>query len=326
MVSGGTLRLITASALLAASLAFLTPAPADAGCGCDKPPPPTAQVRPSFASPGQTITLFGDGIRGGRYRVRFDGESGSSESVTLQSTWRKDLADGVDKFQLVVTMPALPVGPARIRVRRDGGDEVLSVERDQFTVLQAPISLEESDGVTVARCYRAAVDGQGTVYFPFNVGAISQRMIFSGLARSYPLIFDADDVAIYNTQGFLMQLLAPELAGQLYAIEDPGSPSSFELVYDRHEFVTYKTQHVHEGRLRLSQDPWWHVDGTPHVDHDNLVIAIAGRLENGDAPQAGATPPFDLVVSTALADGSTPATTRTIQWSTDCSSGSDGNG
>jgi hypothetical protein len=163
------------------------------------------------------------------------------------------------------------------------------------------------------------VGADGTVYFPFQVGAISQRMIFSGVAQSYPLLFSADDVAIYNTQGFLMQLLSPEQAGQLYTIEDPGSPHSLELVYDRHEFVTYKEQHVHEGRLALSSDPWWHVDGTPHVDHDNLVIAIAGRLEDGSLPEPGATSPFDLNVATALAEGSTPSTTRTIRWSYDCS-------
>ncbi|HEY8514878.1 MAG TPA: hypothetical protein VIS07_05125 [Candidatus Binatia bacterium] len=293
---------------------------ADAGCGCDKPPPEPAQVRPSFASLGQTVTLFGPDIKGGKYQVTFEAD-GASATVTVQSENRRDLADGKKKHQLRVTMPSgLPLGPARIRVTRHGnGAEVLRIPSDQFTVLQAPLRLEESDGVTIAKCYRAAVGEDGTVYFPFEIGAISRRMVFSGLAESYPLTFTPADVAIYNTQGFLMQLLEPEQAGELYTIEDPGSPKSFELIYERHEFVTYKRQHQHEGRLALDKkDPDWHVDGTPHVDHDNLVIAIAGRLEDGSTPQPGSTPAFDLSVATALADTSTRPTTRVLQWSSSC--------
>jgi hypothetical protein len=314
-MSGRILRhLIAVSALLSAPLLA---SPANAGCGCDKAPPPPAEIRPAFASPGQQVTLFSDRLRAGRsYRVRFEG-IGDNDTVYADAIRKRDLADGEMKTQLVVQVPWLFPGPTRIKVTRDG-DTVLRIDDEQFTVLQKQLRLEEGDGVTIVKCYRAAVGSDGTVYFPVQVGAISQHMIFSGLAERYPLLFDASDVAIYNTQGFLMQLLTPDRAGVLYTIEDLGSPDSFELTYDRHEFVTYKEQHRHEGRLALdSSDPAWHVDGTPHVDHDNLVIAIAGRLENGELPRAGWTPAFDLSIATAI-DAVTPATTRTIEWSGSC--------
>jgi hypothetical protein len=319
---GRVLRhLFALTVLLVASLAASR---VEAGCGCRKAPPPAAAVRPAFASPGDEVTLFGGGLVAGKsYKVRF--ERGSrDETVSGTAVRKRDLADGVTKTLLEVKVPwAMRPGPTRIRVSRDG-NVVQRIEPSQFTVMQAPLHLQEADGVTVAKCYAAAVGADGTVYFPLRIGAISKQMVFSGIAEKYPLLFDADDVTIYNTQGFLMQLLAPGQEGSLYTIGDPGSPDSLELTYDRHEFVTYKEQHVHEGSLALDpSDPSWHVDGTPHVDHDEIVVAIAGRLERGGVPRSGSTPPFDFSIATALSDGSTPAVTRTIRWSWDCSDDDD---
>lgn len=318
MLSGAIGRsIVIAGTCLAAT--FQAPA-AEAGCGCDKPPPPPAAVRPSFASPGQTVTLFGASIGAGNHRVTFLGLDGTTASVTVQPVVRRDLADGVEKNQLEVSLPdGLPLGPTEIRVTRGAGLELLRIDASRFTVLQRPLRLEPTDGVTLAICYRAAVDAQGTVYFPFDVGAIRERTIFAGIAHGYPLLFGPDDVVIYNTQGFLMQLLAPEDEGSLYLIDDPGTPHSFELVYDRHEFVTYQREHVHEAGLALDRrDPRWHVDGTPHVDHDHLVLAISGRLEDGSLPVPGATPPFDLSVATTVPDGSGPGVTRRVAFGSDC--------
>lgn len=292
-----------------------------AGCGCDKPPPPPAAVRPAFASPGQEIALFGSSISAGdRYVVTF-ASSRKKATVVATAALRRDLADGVVKPQLVVGVPSLPLGPAGIEVDRKG-NRVLEIDEDDFTVLQKPMPLPESDGETVASCYRAAVGADGTVYFPFDVGSIDEHMIFSGLAMQYPLLFGAQDVAIYNTQGFLMQLLMPADDGVLFSISDPGTPHSLELTYDRHEFETYKSEHLHQGDLALDpSDPAWHVDGTPHVDHDNLVIAISGVLENGNAPSPGATSTFDLSVLTALVEGDTSLSRNVMVWSSECSPG-----
>jgi len=145
-------------------------------------------------------------------------------------------------------------------------------------------------------------------------------MIFSGIGMSYPLLFGPQDVTIYNAQGFLMQLLTPDQAG-IYAIIDPaGAPNSLELIYDRHEFLTYRDQHAHIGGYGLDpSDLNWHTDGTYHVDHDHLILAIRGTVENVGPPTPGQTAPFELHVTTALADGTNGViTTRTIMWSTSC--------
>jgi hypothetical protein len=68
-------------------------------------------------------------------------------------------------------------------------------------------------------------------------------------------------------------------------------------------------QPVHGGKAR----------GTRHIDHDHLVLAIRGVLEDGTTPQAGATPRFDLHIATALANASDGAVSQTvIRWSNAC--------
>lgn len=311
-------RHIAIAVLLGAGLA-LHAAEAAAGCGCDKPPPALAPIRPAFASPGDTVTLFPPWLVSGEtYTVVFkQSESGDRTRVRNTGvTMRRDYADGVVKPQLVVAAPDLPPGPTEVVVKRKDGSN-FKIAANAFTMLQAPLLLPEHDGQTTATCYRAAVAQDGTVYLPVDVSAIAEHMIFSGVGLGYPLLFDADDIAIYNTQGVLMQLLGPAEAG-IYAITDGGSPHSFELAYDRHEFVTYREQHAHENGFGLDPaDPAWHVDGTRHIDHDHLVLAIRGVLETGQAPQPGETPPFALQVLTALADGSStgPVATSTIAWS-----------
>ena len=127
--------------------------------------------------------------------------------------------------------------------------------------------------------------------FPVDISAISAHMIFSGLAVTYPLLFNAQDIVIYNDQGFLMQLLGPDQS--MYAITDPaGTPNSLELTYDRHEFQTYRDQHAHLGGLGLDPtDPDWRTDGTYHVDHDHLILAIRGVVENVVRLRRASRPP-----------------------------------
>jgi hypothetical protein len=40
----------------------------------------------------------------------------------------------------------------------------------------------------------------------------------------------------------------------------------------------------------------WHLDGTRHVDHDHLILAISGKVNGLAAPAPGATPVFNLMV------------------------------
>jgi hypothetical protein len=306
----------TLPALSLCSILLAVPVPSEAGCGCDKPPPALAAVRPTFASPGDEVTLFSNELREGiSYRVRFDG----APDITAVPVGRRDFGDGISKLQLVVKAPPLPPGPTKIKVERSsGGPTIIKVEETGFTMLQPPLSLPEADVQTIAKCYRAAVGEDGTVYFPFNVGAIAKHTVFSGIGKSYPLLFGARDVTIYNTQGVVMQLLGPDVSS-IYSIEDTGSPNSLELLYDRHEFVTYRSEHQHEGGLGLdATDPNWHVDGTRHIDHDHLVLAIGGVVEGKGKPKGGATPAFDLDVLT-LVEGSaaTAPVAQQLSWG-DC--------
>ena len=299
-----------------AAIAALHSAPADAGCGCNKPPPPAALVRPAFASPGDTVTLFSPANHSGEYEVEFRNAAGS-KTVTTRAVYKRDLADGQYKWQIVVQAPQMAAGPTSIGVSGPGRN--FTVPSSAFTIMQPALVLQQGDGETLAKCYSAAVTADNTVLIPVNIAAISDHMIFNGLGEKYPLLFSAADVSIYNTQGFLMQLLTPQNAS-IYAISDPGDPDSMELTYDRHEFNTYRDQHAHVNGYGLDpSDPAWHTDGTYHVDHDHLVIAIKGTVENQGPPAPGKTPNFDLSVLTALADtpGAT-VTTRTITWSTAC--------
>jgi hypothetical protein len=301
-----------------AVIATLRGVPADAGCGCDKPPPLLTAVRPAFASPGDAVTLFPPDDRPGKYDVRFTNGGREARIREVAAVYKRDLADGRYKWQVVVKAPQLPPGPTAIDL--EGPGRGLDISKSQFTMMQPALALQEGDGATIASCYSAAVTADHTVLIPLDISAIDDHMIFDGLSKKYPLLFTAADVAIYNAQGFLMQLLTPENAS-IYAIEDPtGDPDSFSLTYDRHEFITYREEHAHTNGFGLDPtDPAWHTDGTYHVDHDHLVIAIKGTVENQGPPPAGKTPYFDFNVATALADGGVGSViTRTITWSGAC--------
>lgn len=301
--------LITLSVL--GALALLSPAPAEAGCGCDKPPPPLAAIRPAFAPPGGTVTLFATGLVVGQsYSVTFT-NGVASATVAGVATLKRDFADGVAKPQVTVTVPPLPLGPTAVSLNA-GPTSLLAIPATDFTTLPAPVALTEETGETIFYCYHAAIGADGTTYIPLDIAAIAQRMIFNGFGQGYPLSFTAADIAIYNTQGVLMQLLGPANA-PIYAItDDKGTDNSFSLTYDRHEFLTYRSQHVHEGGLLLDPtDPVWHLDGTRHIDHDNLVIAIRGTIKNGSLPAPGASKSFNLDIATAL-DSGTGRTARNV--------------
>lgn len=206
------------AALLVVLSAFLRPAPAGAGCGCDKPPPALAAIRPAFASPGNEVTLFPPGVtEGASYTVAFAGTPGTSVETT--AIVRRDFADGIEKPQLVLAAPALPPGPTAVTVTQ-GGVTVLSVPAEQFIMLQPAIRLAERSGKTIATCYRAAVGSDGTVYFPLSISGIAERMLFKGAARGWRFTYDAADLAIYNTQGVLMQLLGPDQASIFSIVDD----------------------------------------------------------------------------------------------------------
>jgi len=333
-------RNLVALSVAAGLVKTLSAVPVDAGCGCNKPPPPLASIRPAFGSPGDTVTVFPSGIVPGQpYKVKFR-SGGTMIAVRGVAVMKRDFADGVVKPQISVTVPNVPIGPTAVTVidpsststvtaTVTGTDTstsgavtgttapapLLALDSSAFTTLPMQVAMTEENGETVFYCYRAAVGADGTTYIPLNVGAISQHIVFKGFGQAYPIMISPDDLTIYNTQGVVMQLLTPDNAAIYSIADDSGGANSFSVLYDRHEFQTYKDEHIHQGNLLLDpSDPVWHLDGTRHIDHDNLVIAIHSPMRNGNYPAPGQSKSFNLDITTALDAGTPGKTLRNVSF------------
>lgn len=282
---------------------------AEAGCGCTKPPPVLAQFRPNATYAGTPITFFDARfIAGQRYTVRFASSRPPATSVDVNGTVvvRRDLADGVSKPQLQVLLPAMPIGPVSIQIRSPGMlTPFITIDDAQFTVTSAPLVVPATYGTQTLNNFQAAVGRDGTVYLALDVTNIQLPMVFEAQAVGYGLRFSAQDVLFHNAQGFLMQALvqgapnAREPVPGMFILPSASTADSDILHYSRHEFSTYFLQHAE--RQPHAVDPTdgnWHLDGTYHVDHNHLILAISGRENSGNRPAPGATPSFTLVTKT----------------------------
>lgn len=289
------LLLVLASSLFAAS-------EARAGCGCTKPPPPPAAVRPAFAWPGAEVTVFDAALRAGRsYRAVFEPMNGSAEQMAVATAIeRRDLADGVVRPQLVVPLPELPLGPAAIRVVDAETEELLLDLPDSgFTVAPNLVGVPNGVGVYRFENYRAAVSRDGRVLVSLGFADVHHARVFEARALGLPLHFDDEDLAFYNIQGFLMQLLGEGMPG-LFAIRSAGGPASDLLRYSRHEFNTHFLQHDERREHAIDPtDPNWHLNGTPHIDHDQQLLSIAARSPGGAPLPPGSTAAFTLEIRTS---------------------------
>jgi hypothetical protein len=277
------------------------PASVEAGCGCQKPPPPRAAVRPFVGTVDDKVSIFNDAlVVGDRYAVQFESVADGSVDWSRGRVFnRRDFADGQKRPQLVVRVPDVSLGPCRISVWRNDV-RVFTLGEENFTVTSPAVALHDFSETIARDGYRAAVGTDGTVYFAVDVSNVNDATTFSATADGYPLTFDAKSVAMYNGQGFLMQLLDPRVDGlfQIHAGEDMASDT---LRYWRHEFRTYKREHRQVDARRNDDDTDWHADGSYHVDHDRIVVAVSGLLADGSHPVPGATPPFRLTISSSPA-------------------------
>ena len=281
-------------AALAGCLAAALPSIGWAGCGCDKPAPPRASIRPFVAAPTQTVTLFNAALTDGvTYDVAFEPQGGPPQWTRAQVERRKDIADGEMREHLPVALPDLPLGPCRVSVWH-GGAPVFDIAAEDFTVAARPIALHDVPETTSSN-YRAAVGADGTVYIPVDVTSVSAATRFSGTALGLPLDYQARNVAMYNDQGYLMQLLDPT-SPRLFELKDADLDHSTMLSYWRHEFATYKAEEAGEAHQHDAAGEW-HADGTRHVDHDHIVVALRGTFADGTTPHPGATDPFKLVIT-----------------------------
>src|SRR6266403_626090 len=204
----------TLVALLALG-AFVLPAPVDAGCGCSKPPPPRAAVRPFVGYADQKIILFSELLAPDTaYWVQFTATAdGSTDWSRGKAALRRDFADGQARVQMRVSVGNVALGPCSITVWADRTTPLYTLGDDQFTVTSKPIVLHDFTETVTQEGYQAGVGKDGTVYVPVDVSSVSDGTIFSGMANGFPLSFEARSVAMYNQQGFLMQLLDPTSPG-----------------------------------------------------------------------------------------------------------------
>ncbi|MDJ0789668.1 MAG: hypothetical protein QNK05_22970 [Myxococcota bacterium] len=295
-----TPRFALAAALTALTSLALLAAPdrAHAGCGCDHPPPEWSVVMPPFASPGKTVTLFAEAgeefVVGDVYTVRFDN--------------RNAVATATMTDRLEVTMPS-GVKPGPVAIEVEGTDFQVVYPDTAFTALTRPRKIKSYPGVFSARTFKASVSADGTLLLPLRVHKVLDAMQFSFAMRDLPLAYGHDDVVIYNADGVDLTLFTLDvdsvekqwgeyygwsvegdagIVGDVYyglaSESDDLAHTSDVFSYWRHEFHTYKDAHGAGGSHEV-QANGYHPDGTLHVDHDNLIIAIRGVVRDPSAPE-----------------------------------------
>ncbi len=282
--------------LFAAALALLPATAAQAGCGCDHPPPDWTVVMPPFGSPNKVITIFAEG---GEFVV------GESYAVEFGNKTTNAVATMKDRLEVAVPRGTTP-GPVTLRVSGAGYDH--AYPDSAFTALSNPRRIKERDGVFAARSYKAAVTTDGTLLLPVDVSKVLDGMQFAFALRDLALSYGQEDVVIYNADGVDLTLFTLDvdssqkqwgeyhgwtvegdagLDNEVYegmaGESDDISRASDVFTYWRHEFHTYKHAHQPGGSHEVSAEGY-HPDGTLHIDHSNLIIAIRGLERDADQP------------------------------------------
>jgi hypothetical protein len=245
-----------------------------AGCGCDKPLPLPAPVIPSAIYPGMPVNLYSDNfIAEEVYTVRF------GEMVDVTGT--ADM-DREGRMRVRVTLPQVSIGPTPIEVKYQD-QVVLSIPSSEFTVVSSPYVLP-GEGSFKYSNQRLAVDTHGIIYISFHMSNVIEAVGIKAWLRGYGLRID--DFVILNVQGYNMETVG------LQRIQNLGkSQKSDKILYDRHTFQLYYENHAERLPHQIDpDDPDYHLDGTRHIDHDRLILAISGHFNDGTMPIPGATP------------------------------------
>ncbi len=290
----------------------ITSTTAQAGCGCDHPPAEWAQIMPPFATKGKSMTVFAvDAVFtvGQAYSVLL----GDDETVVVA---------GLDD-RLEFTLPGgLDVGPTTVHVTGPGYDHVY--DNSLLTVLSKPRRIKNKAGFFHADRYKAAIGHDGTLYLALDMRKVLDARQFMMALFDLPLAYGPEDVVIYNADGVDLTLFTAAVAdpterewGSYYGWDVEGDSGLVSTYYEsktdddaqnvsagmsnlftywRHEFHTYYA--AHEAGQSHEVDPvnGLHPDGSRHIDHYNLVIAIRGAERDMSAP-------FDTTLFTPLAPG-----------------------
>jgi hypothetical protein len=311
---GRALVLGSALLLAAASLGG-RPAPARAGCGCDHPLPAWAPVMPSFGYPGSTVRIDGNGSSfkvGTTYAVAFVNPSGRTVSVSVVAR---------NTASIDVTVPTgLLTGPIAIKVTAKQFSKAYG--KEFFTALPLPRRVPAGDAVLLVNDYMGAVSSDGTLLIPFDLTDVADPTQFALAVLGKALRFTPADVVFYNKNGFDLTLFTMQVDdptqrqwGSYYGWDVKTDAGIVQTIYDtkvwgsvaqdaqsdlvtywRHEFHGYRAAHAPGGSHEVNVSGF-HADGTVHVDHDFLILAIDthGQMKPGLTL-------FDLLVTNVVSE------------------------
>jgi hypothetical protein len=125
----------------------------------------------------------------------------------------------------------------------------------------------------------------GHLFFALDMRQVRESTLID--VRLIELLFPLapDSVTGWNVQGFNVGTLRnvpddPRFGWRLFGAndEDANGGNAYRIRYWRHEFMTWEAAHHPGGSKIQVEDPlerdYWHQDGTPHIDHDHIVIAV----------------------------------------------------
>jgi hypothetical protein len=294
------------TALLAAGLWLVgAPSPANAGCGCDHPPPAWAPVMPPFAAPGKTILIHHKGepfTPGVEYQVQF---GSPTKKVSV-------IADSPNYLEAVVPK-GTKAGPVKLMIGGPSGpgQYLLSYPSSEgaFAALPPAPVLPAVPGEYKERRLKATVTEDGTLLLPVNMRHVKDATQVAFQLLDFPLEFNAEDVVIYNMDGVDLTLFTLAVDGETemewgsyYGWQVEDDTGLFGVVYDtkvtrssepskrsdvltywRHEFETYDQAHQPGGTHELNANGS-HPDGSLHINHGHLVLAISGMKRSANNP------------------------------------------
>jgi len=266
---------------------------AHGGCGCEKPAPPPAAIIPDATYPGTYVRIYDDNfIPGNSYDVLFN--QTETEGVAE--------VDREGRKRIKVMIPETDdVGPTAVKVLNNSGI-IKEISSDQFTLATKPITLYEQNGNYQYINYKAAVDSTGTLILSFDLTGITEPLNFIGkLLNKRLMIGGSEDAVFYNIQGYLMTDMGsyelPYHIPSLNKITKTSDRGSDMILYWRHEFETYAAAHE-PGQPHQPDplDPDYHLDGTPCIDHDHIILKVAARYLNNKVPSPGSIDRIQLAI------------------------------
>ena len=267
--------------------------PAYGGCGCQKPAPPPSEIIPNATYPGTYVRIYDDNFT-----------PGSSYDIFFNHTETTGVADfdREGRKRVKVMIPETDdAGPTTVTVL-DGTSIIKVISRDQFTLATKPVPLYEQNGTYLYNNYKAAVDTTGTLILSFDLTGITEPLNFIGKFLNKRLMINgSEDCVFYNIQGYLMTDMGsyelPYHIPGLNKVIKSSDRGSDMIIYWRHEFETYAA--AHEPGQPHERDPLdtdYHLDGTPCIDHDHIILKVATNYLNGKTLPPGSIDQIQLLI------------------------------